>query len=104
MDKIIDRNGIRKALNEFKSIENERNALYSDHEYLRLREERKREEAKQLARKKYPNYSYKKYEEAGINLVEQITKNIRAYDNISPEEVFSKRSTFKKMVRLAERV
>jgi hypothetical protein len=102
----LNREGIRKALMEYRQAEKEYKEIHSkvmnDKELNGLNER----ELRKAIRNKYNDYSLLKNKIMlnGCRLIETMKKGIKEYENIQVEKVYYNKDMFDKLLKLAEEV
>lgn len=106
----LNRNEIKKALNEYKKSKNRlqelNNNIIEDNEIQSLYEMDQIREARKMIRNKYPEYAMFKslVADNGIKLIETMIEGIKEYEGIDPSRIYNNVAMFDKMIRLAEEV
>jgi hypothetical protein len=106
----LNRNEIKKVLNEYKESKNRlqelNNNIIEDEEIQSLYEMDQIREARKMIRNKYPEYAMVKslVADNGIKLIETMIEGIKEYEGIKPSRIYNNVTMFDKMIRLAEEV
>lgn len=106
----LNRNEIKKVLNEYKESENKlqeiNNNIVENKEIQSLYGMDQVREARKMIRNKYPEYEMTKklVVDNGIKLIESMIKGIKEYEGIEPTRIYNNAVMFNRMIRLAEQI